>query len=111
MSWFSVKTFFRTRATGRPKYRDKNYRAGLVAVEERIVIVRAKNGDAAIAKGRKEAARYDPAMNRRAVDAFDASPVFRRMMADFDSVARTISIDEKTSPPSAGSSNISYASA
>ena len=42
MPWFAVKTFLRALPTGAPKRRDKTYRAGLAAVEERVVLFRAK---------------------------------------------------------------------
>jgi hypothetical protein len=67
MPWFAVKTFLRTRPTGSPKRRDKTYRGGLAAVEERIVLFRSKNADAAIKKGRAEAAKYAKAARTKNV--------------------------------------------
>jgi uncharacterized protein DUF4288 len=58
MAWFAVRTFLRSRPVGRPKRRDATYRAGVAAIEERIVLVRAKNADAALKKGRSEALEY-----------------------------------------------------
>ena len=67
MPWFAVKTFLRMRPTGAPKRRDETYRAGLAAVEERVVLFRAKDADAAIKKGRAEAAKYAKAGRTRNV--------------------------------------------
>jgi hypothetical protein len=67
MPWFAVKTFLRTRPTGAPKRRDHTYRAGLAAVEERVVLFRAKDAGAAIKKGRAEAAKYAKASRTRNV--------------------------------------------
>jgi Domain of unknown function (DUF4288) len=58
MPWFAVKTFLRSRPKGRPRARDEHYRAGLAAIEERVVLFRARSGASAIRKAKKEATRY-----------------------------------------------------
>jgi hypothetical protein len=58
MKWFAVKTLCRTWPSGRPRARDRSYTPGLAAIEERIVLIRAKDGPSAIRKGLREAERY-----------------------------------------------------
>ena len=56
--WFGVKTFYRTRIVGRPSGRDQDYLPGLAGVEERVVLFRARDGQSAIRKARREGERY-----------------------------------------------------
>lgn len=58
MAWFAVRSFLRTRLVGRARYRDASYRPGLCAVEDRIVLFRAKNGATALRRARAEARAY-----------------------------------------------------
>ena len=67
MPWFAGKTFLRVRPTGRAKRRDSHYRSRLAAIEERIVLFRAKDGDAAIKKARAEAKKYAKAARAKNV--------------------------------------------
>lgn len=55
---FAIKTLYRTTAMKKPKKTDKYYRKNLDLIEERIVTVKARNFDEAIAKGEKEAIQY-----------------------------------------------------
>ena len=63
MNWFAVKTFYRVQPTGRPKFRDARFIAGIASLEERIVLVRARNGESALKKGVAEAKKYAKRMN------------------------------------------------
>jgi hypothetical protein len=58
MNWYAVRTLYRARPVGRPRFRDARYVPGLAAIEERIVLFQAKNGSTALRKGLREAARY-----------------------------------------------------
>lgn len=55
---FSVKTLYRTVASGKPRITDENFRDDIDLVEERIVTIKARNFDEAITKGEKEAIKY-----------------------------------------------------
>jgi len=55
---FTVKTLYRTTASGKPEKTDKFYREELDLIEERIVTIKARNFDEAISKGEKEAIKY-----------------------------------------------------
>ena len=63
LSWFGVKTLFRTRAIGPPRAVDGAFDKGIVLVEERIVLFRAKGFDEAIARAETEARRYATAIH------------------------------------------------
>ena len=56
--WYGVKTVFRETPQGSPKGRDQRYVKGLTLVEERVVLIRARNFDEALRKGEKESKRY-----------------------------------------------------
>ena len=58
LSWFGVKTLFRTTAVGSPRATDSGFDSDLALVEERIVLFRARTPDAAIARAEAEARRY-----------------------------------------------------
>ncbi len=56
--WYGVKTLYRTRAIGKPRVVDRNYDAEGTLVEERVVLIRARNFDEAFAKAEAEAKEY-----------------------------------------------------
>ena|SRR5215203_2537772 len=56
--WYGVKTAFRTSASGRPASVDADFDSDATLVEERIVLVRARTPNEAIAKGEAEANKY-----------------------------------------------------
>ena len=55
---FTAKTLYRTKSLDKLKKRDKYYRENLDLIEERIVSIKARNFDEAIAKAEKEALSY-----------------------------------------------------
>jgi len=55
---FTVKTLYRSTASGKLEKTDKFYREELDLIEERIVTIKARNSDEAISKGEKEAIKY-----------------------------------------------------
>src|SRR5687767_11714822 len=58
MPWFAVRCFYRTTLKGRASRRDSGYRAGLAAIEERIVLFKAATAGAACKRARAEATAY-----------------------------------------------------
>jgi hypothetical protein len=56
--WYGVKTIYRTTAQGKPTQTDKYFDPAASLVEERVVLVRARSFDEALAKGEKEARAY-----------------------------------------------------
>lgn len=56
--WFGVKTLFRSETVGKPKAVDKNFDEDATSIEERIVLIKARNFDEAIKKGEIEAKAY-----------------------------------------------------
>lgn len=56
--WYSIKTFYRSRAEGRPENPDRYCDTEATLVEERIVLIRAQNPKEAIKKAEKEANEY-----------------------------------------------------
>jgi hypothetical protein len=56
--WYGVKTVYRTTAEGEPAQTDRYFDPSASLVEERVVLVRARNFDEALAKGEKEARAY-----------------------------------------------------
>ena len=58
MAWFAVKTFYRSKPVGRPRNPDRHHRPGIAAIEERVVLFRAKDGRSAIRKARRDGAKY-----------------------------------------------------
>jgi len=56
--WFAAKTVYRTTAVGRPLKRTPEYRADATLVEERIVLIRAKDFKGALKKAEAEAKRF-----------------------------------------------------
>jgi len=57
--WYGVKTVFRTETKGRPTSVDSLYDADATLVEERILLIRARSFDDAIAKAESEAKLYE----------------------------------------------------
>lgn len=64
MGSFAVRTFYRTAPIGRPRQRDQFYLAAVVAVEERIVLFRAKSGKGALKQATAEGRKYATAVLR-----------------------------------------------
>ncbi len=62
--WYGVKTAFRTIAGGSPTSKDADFDNDATLVEERIVLVRARTFDHAIAKGESEANKYAAGKHR-----------------------------------------------
>jgi hypothetical protein len=58
LAWFGVKTLYRTRAVGSPAARDRHFDPSLTLVEERVVLVRARNHAGAIRKAERQARKY-----------------------------------------------------
>ena len=56
--WFGVRTLYRTTVKGRPKGVDALYDADATLCETRVVLIRARSFEEAIAKGEAEARRY-----------------------------------------------------
>ena len=56
--WFAVRTLFRWEATGRPSAVDADFDPDLTLVEDRLVLVKARDGAEAVRKGETEAKRY-----------------------------------------------------
>ena len=58
MPWFCVRTFIRSKPTGRATSPDGRLIKNIAAIEERIVLFKARNADVALRKGRREAEKY-----------------------------------------------------
>ena len=58
LRWFGVKTVYRTSTVGKPRVVDSDYDNEGTLVEERVVLVRARDHAAALRKGEREAAKY-----------------------------------------------------
>ena len=56
--WFGVKTVYRIEAKGMPVTADDRFDPEATGVEERVVLIRARSFDEAIAKGEAEAKEY-----------------------------------------------------
>ena len=61
--WYSVKTFYRSKAEGRPQKPDRYCDTDATLVEERIVLIRAQSRREAIKKAEKEANEYASRIN------------------------------------------------
>lgn len=57
--WFGVKTVFRTETKGKASSVDSVYDPDATLVEERIILIRARSFDEAIAKAESEAKLYE----------------------------------------------------
>jgi hypothetical protein len=64
LSWFGVKTLFRSRAVGSPRTFDSAFDPDVDCVEERVVLFRARTFDDAIARAETEARRYAKTTHR-----------------------------------------------
>jgi hypothetical protein len=58
LKWFGVKTVFRSRAVGAPKFKTADYDPKATLVEERVVLVRARTFDSALRTAEREARKY-----------------------------------------------------
>ncbi len=58
LCWYGVKTLYRAAPVGRRRGTDRLYSGDVTLVEERVVLVRARNSDEAIRKAGREATRY-----------------------------------------------------
>ena len=82
--WFGVKTLTRWEAIGKPKSIDKNFDADATLIEERVVLIKARNFDEAIKKGEKEAKNdlseyknfYGQKVKQRYLEVCDAFELF-----------------------------------
>ena len=55
---YAIKTLYRTKAVGKTTASDSAYHGAHDLIEERILTLKARSFDEAIAKGEKEAIRY-----------------------------------------------------
>ena len=82
--WYGVKTLTRWEAIGKPKSIDENYDEDATLLEERVVLIKARNLDEAIKKGEKEAKRnlseyenfYGQKVKLRYLESCDAFELF-----------------------------------
>src|SRR5438309_1973361 len=58
MTWFAVRTFFRTRIVGRARKIDSQFVRGIAGIEDRIVVLRARNRKSALEKATASARKY-----------------------------------------------------
>jgi hypothetical protein len=58
LRWFGVKTLYRARAIGRPRLVDQDLDPSASLIEERVVLIRARDFDEAIRKAEREAGQY-----------------------------------------------------
>jgi hypothetical protein len=58
LKWFAVKTAYRTSIQGKPRRKLPNYESGGTLVEERVILVRARDHEHAMTIAEKEADRY-----------------------------------------------------
>ncbi len=56
--WFAVKTVYRSTAIGKPRVTDGDYDPDGTLVEERVVLLRARDHEDAIRKSEKDAKQY-----------------------------------------------------
>src|ERR671936_2586456 len=75
MRWFATRTFYRTAPVGRPRHADTYYLSGIAAVEERIVVFRARNAAAALKRAKSEGRKY--ASTARSVNRYGQRVVTR----------------------------------
>lgn len=82
--WFGVKTLTRWEAISKPKSIDENFDKDATLIEERIVLIKARNFDEAIRKGEKEAKNslseyknfYGQKVKQRYLEICDAFELF-----------------------------------
>lgn len=58
LQWFGVKTAYRISAKGHPRNKAKGYHPGSCLMEERVVLIQAKDAAAALEKAEIEAREY-----------------------------------------------------
>ncbi|MHB1424692.1 MAG: DUF4288 domain-containing protein [Gemmataceae bacterium] len=56
--WFSVRSLYRYIALGKPKYTNESYIPDATLVEERVVLIKARNDEEAFRKAKKEGTAY-----------------------------------------------------
>ena len=78
LRWFGVKTVYRTSTVGKPLVLDSDYDDEGTLVEERVVLVRARDHHAALKRAEWEAAKY--AKNSH-TNPYGQSVVTRRLKA------------------------------
>jgi Domain of unknown function (DUF4288) len=107
-SWFGVKTLYRTTATGRPSAVDALFDRTVDLVEERVVLLRARTSDEAIARAEVKAREYarevhiNPYGQRvvcRYLDACDAFELFDAPGAGVEAFSSTFLIPSDTANP------------
>jgi len=82
--WFGVKTLTRWEAIGKPKSIDENFDEDATLIEERIVLIRARNLREALNKGEREAKNnlseyqnfYGQKVKQRYLEVCDAFELF-----------------------------------
>lgn len=104
---FSVKTLYRTFATGKPTITDDNFRDDINLVEERIFTIKARNFDEAISKGEKEAIKYASETDysnpygqkviQKYIGSIDAFEPFEEIEANVEIFSSTYIIDSSVS--------------
>jgi hypothetical protein len=60
--WFAVKSLYRSEIAGEPRVVDEDYDPDGALIEERVVLVRARSGAAALSKGEAEADKYSASL-------------------------------------------------
>ena len=58
VKWFAVKTLYRSKARGRPEKPDLRYDPDATLLEERLLLIKAKNTTEAISKAERDAKDY-----------------------------------------------------
>jgi hypothetical protein len=79
--WYGVRSLYRITAVGRPKASDDSFDSGAALVEERVVLIRARNGPEALEKAKAEGRAYARSFRSTNVDG---QKVRARMLRDFD---------------------------
>ncbi len=59
MNWFAIKTLYRIFTQGKPENIDDDYDASASLVEERIILIQAKDIDAALTQAETDAKAYE----------------------------------------------------
>lgn len=62
--WYAVRSLYRLIALGEPKKPDSSYIPGATLVEERIVLIKARSGEEAQLKAKKEGRAYARSIQR-----------------------------------------------
>ena len=95
LSWYGVKTLYRSQATGPRRGTDRLYASNVTVVEERVILVRARSAREAIRKAEAEAKTYAADSHRNpygqrvrtrflgVVDAYDMNEPLREQAEVF----------------------------